>query len=139
MRYSAPHLQKRAQRYWKPFVGLVMVLITVVAVVGFFPRPAIHAASGDWSDYLYSSTHQGNNPNETILSASNVASLTPQWSFNATRSLTGEPVVVGGIVYEASWDGYMYAINATTHQQVWKTLLGTFSLASCPYIGTQGP
>jgi outer membrane protein assembly factor BamB len=123
-----------------PFVGLVMVLTMVVAIANFFPRHAtVRAASSDWSEYLYSSIHQGNNPNETILSASNVASLTPQWSFKASRAITGEPIIVGGIVYEVSWDGYMYAINAATHQQVWKTLLGTFSLPSCPYIGTQGP
>jgi len=94
------------------------------------PKPAAIAA-GDWSRYLYSDKHQGVNPAETYLSKSNIASLALKWKFTTKGRLAAEPVVVNGIVYQPSWDGYVYAINATTGTQVWKTFLGVYTSPQC--------
>jgi outer membrane protein assembly factor BamB len=89
-------------------------------------------SSGDWPGFLYSDTHQGNNPNETSLNTSNASSLKLKWKFKTPGALIAEPVIVNGIIYQGSNDGNMYAINATTQQQVWQTFLGRHSIASCP-------
>ena len=107
------------------------------------PHLSIHAASqqkhvkpfdttGNWSRYMYSDLHQGNNSGETILNTTNAHSLNLKWTFPVGSALIAEPLIVSGIIYEGANDGYMYAINATTHQQVWRTFLGIHSMSTCP-------
>ena len=88
--------------------------------------------SGNWTRYMYSDLHEGNNSSETILNTTNASSLKLKWTFPVGSALIAEPIIVNGIIYEGANDGYMYAIDATTHQLVWKTLLGRHSLAACP-------
>jgi outer membrane protein assembly factor BamB len=93
-------------------------------------KPAVTVA-GDWSRYLYSDKHQGVNPAETYLSKSSLASLSLKWKFATKGRLAAEPVVVNGIVYQPSWDGYVYAINASSGTQAWKTFLGVYTSPQC--------
>jgi outer membrane protein assembly factor BamB len=50
----------------------------------------------------------------------NVSSLVPAWTFPTGDAVTASPAVVDGVVYGGSWDGYLYAIDATTGNQKWK-------------------
>ncbi len=104
---------------------LALMVSTAIVLALLLPRITSHAAppfmhqipaspQGGWSTYLYTNKHQGYNPTETHISASNVASLTLRWQFKTGGNLSAEPVVVNGVVYEGSNDGYIYAVNATT-------------------------
>ena len=61
---------------------------------------------------------------DTTLSPTNAPTLTRLWSFQTGGPVATSPSVVGGIAYFGSWDGYEYAVNATTGALVWKTYLG---------------
>ncbi len=38
---------------------------------------------------------------------------------------------MGGVVYVGSWDGYEYALDATTGRMKWKTFLGITNVPGC--------
>ncbi|HKF38917.1 MAG TPA: PQQ-binding-like beta-propeller repeat protein, partial [Ktedonobacteraceae bacterium] len=118
-------------------LGIASLSFLVVSHLAIFAAsPRSHTtpfdASGDWSRFLYSDMHQGNNPNESILNTGNASSLTLKWKFKTPGALIAEPIIVNGIIYQGSNDGNMYAINATTHQQLWQTFLGRHSISTCP-------
>jgi polyvinyl alcohol dehydrogenase (cytochrome) len=64
-------------------------------------------------------SHSFSNPFSQI-NPSNVASLTPAWTFPTGDAVTASPAVVDGIVYVGSWDGFFYAIDAAAGQLKWK-------------------
>ncbi len=125
----------------------IFTFVVVVGVVGisllFFPRPNSYAdhpiaqhqgldgSQTQWKQYLFSDLHQGWNPDETHLSASNIASLKQLWSFHAIGDVAAEPVVVNGVVYEGDWNGGMYALNATTGQLIWSAQLIVNATSGC--------
>ena len=54
------------------------------------------------------------------------------WRFNTGVSMLPSPVVVNGVVYMATLNG-VYAVNAYTGEQIWKTIKVSVSV-STPYI-----
>ena len=61
---------------------------------------------------------------DTTFSTANVAKLTKLWSFLTGGTIAASATVVNGVVYVGSWDGYEYALNATTGAMIWKIFLG---------------
>lgn len=59
-----------------------------------------------------------------LLNDTNVASLHPLWNFSTGGVIASQPIVVDGIVYFGSWDGYEYAVSASSGALLWKTFLG---------------
>jgi len=47
------------------------------------------------------------------------------WKFQTGGSITSSPVAAAGMVFVASTDGYVYAINATTGTKIWAFWIGT--------------
>jgi outer membrane protein assembly factor BamB len=50
--------------------------------------------------------------------------LEEKWTFKTGDAIEGAPAVVGGVVYVASLDKHLYAIELATGKQKWKTKLG---------------
>jgi outer membrane protein assembly factor BamB len=50
--------------------------------------------------------------------------LEERWTFKTGDTIEGAPVVVGGVVYVASLDKHLYAIELATGKQKWKVKLG---------------
>jgi outer membrane protein assembly factor BamB len=114
---------------------LVLVAITLSGVVGGMMHrltPA-RAASGDWPTFLHD-TQRTAASNDTTISTSNAAQLALKWAFKTGGPIAASPTVVGGIVYVGSWDGYEYALNATTGALVWKTFLGQTTAPCYPQL-----
>jgi outer membrane protein assembly factor BamB len=77
------------------------------------PSPA------DWTQFLRDNMQRWN-PYETILGVKNVGELKLKWSFTTSRLFQGSsPAVVNGVVYIASQDGNLYALNANTGAKLW--------------------
>jgi polyvinyl alcohol dehydrogenase (cytochrome) len=94
-------------------------------------RPSLDSTA-DWTMYAYDPLHTDNNVGETTLSTADATQLTKLWSYKAGTTVGAEPVVVDGVVYVGSWDGYEYALNAATGALIWKTYLGfTYCGAGC--------
>jgi len=54
------------------------------------------------------------------ITTSNVANLAVTWQFATGDAVSATPTVVGGTVYVGSWDGFFYALDATSGKLVWK-------------------
>jgi outer membrane protein assembly factor BamB len=114
---------------------LLLLAITLSAVVGGVVHRLIpaRAASGDWPTFLHD-TQRTAAGNDTTISTSNAAQLALKWAFKTGGPIAASPTVVGGIVYVGSWDGYEYALNATTGALVWKTFLGQTTAPCYPQL-----
>ena len=117
----------------KPYVQVSRFLFTLVLLVSLtvLTAPLAFASSSDWPMYLNDATRNSANLNESTLSTSNVSKLTQQWVFHTGGIIASSATVVNGVVYFGSWDGYEYAINESTGQQVWKTFLGITTNSNC--------
>ena len=93
-------------------------------------------AAEDWPTYLHDVQRQAAG-GETFLSTTNAGQLAPLWSFQTGGIVGASPAVVNNVVYEGSWDGYEYALNATNGQLLWKTYLGITNAPGCvpPTVG----
>ena len=47
------------------------------------------------------------------------------WMFKCKDSIEGAPAIVGNVVYVASMDKHLYALDLATGQQKWKVQLGS--------------
>ncbi len=64
------------------------------------------------------------------INSSNVKALTPVWEFQcgsvgmhsgaSTYSFEASPLVVDGIMYLTGWDGWVWALDATTGVELWR-------------------
>jgi outer membrane protein assembly factor BamB len=91
--------------------------------------------AADWPTYLHDEQRSGVSPDETTLAAANVDQLGRKWTYKTGGVVAASPTVVGGVVYVGSWDGYEYALDATTGALIWRTFLGTTTGGP----GCQGP
>jgi outer membrane protein assembly factor BamB len=74
--------------------------------------------------YLDNNMRDGAANGETLLNVSNAPSLHLLWSYATHGDVASEPIAVNGVVYAGSWDGYEYALNATSGALIWKQFLG---------------
>jgi polyvinyl alcohol dehydrogenase (cytochrome) len=88
------------------------------------------STSAEWTTYQHDSGHSGFSTTSQI-NTSNVATLTPAWSFGTGGWVSGTPIVGDGIVYIGSWDGKMYALRESDGTVVWSYDAGTLPMAPC--------
>src|SRR6266700_1082785 len=128
----------RARPKWRSMrllAVLMLVAITLWGVAGGVMHQLIpaRAASGDWPTFLHDPQRTAAG-NDTTISTGNAAQLALKWAFNTGGPIAASPTVVGGLVYAGSWDGYEYALNATTGALVWKTFLGQTTAPCYPQL-----
>lgn len=117
---------------------------------------ARHAGSQvSWPQLGFDSGHSGYNPYETILNTSNVANLQQAWSFSTgSNNNAGNVIYANGVLYAASANGRLFAIDASTGTQLWRYPTGTgystsgsvaatdsgmvFTVCTLPKTGDQG-
>ncbi len=109
-------------------------------------RPAA-APTLDWPAYQHGPAHSNAAYGDTAITTANAASLTAKWTFVSKKStVKGAPLprfdssatVVAGMVYITSWNGQVYALNATTGALVWQKSVDFGSSADCPPNGPSG-
>ena len=95
-------------------------------IVGWFLAVLIpgitHAESPDednWPMYGRSLQHTFSNASSHINPA-NVATLQQKWTYATGDAVSASPTVVDGVVYIGSWDGFFYALDASTGALRWK-------------------
>ncbi|MGH2496921.1 MAG: PQQ-binding-like beta-propeller repeat protein [Ktedonobacteraceae bacterium] len=85
------------------------------------PPPAPQIEPGDWPDYLLDNSSY--NAGEIRITTQTVSALHLMWTEHAQGGVTAQPVVVDGMVYWGSWDGYEHA-TTLDGQRLWSTYLG---------------
>jgi outer membrane protein assembly factor BamB len=81
-------------------------------------------SSDDWPTYLHDARRSADNPTESNLSASNISTIVPDWTFTAGGYFWASPTVANGNVYVGAGDGEMYSVNAMNGTLVWKRFVG---------------
>jgi outer membrane protein assembly factor BamB len=87
------------------------------------------ATSGDWPMYLADLDHSGYNSAETVINKTSAPNPKLHWQYHSGGSSSSQPVVVNGMIYWGSWDGYEHAMDLNGNQ-VWQTFLGINSVAT---------
>ena len=86
------------------------------------PQPTVNPSptpnADDWP-ILY---HDLNRTGTSTATASNGNLL---WQFNTGDKVYSSPVIANGVVYEGSWKGYVYALNAATGAVIWQYNCGS--------------
>ncbi|MHB8489610.1 MAG: outer membrane protein assembly factor BamB family protein [Candidatus Dormibacteria bacterium] len=79
---------------------------------------------GQWSQFMFDAGHTGFNPNETVLSPSQVAGLHQLWDVSlgpaAEATQTSAPVIVDGVVYDAWGSNDVAAVRLSDRHVLWR-------------------
>jgi outer membrane protein assembly factor BamB len=78
----------------------------------------------DWRRFHFDSANTGHNPFENVLDTSNVVGLEMKWSVPTSGGAAPTPVVWGGMVFVASTDGLVRAIDASSGSTIWTQDIG---------------
>jgi outer membrane protein assembly factor BamB len=81
------------------------------------------ALATDWPQFHLSVDRSGFNPEEHVISSSNVADLSVAWRATFSANVTS-PVIADGRVYVGSNDGHVYALDAATGAVLWSGATG---------------
>ena len=122
---------------WKVAAAVLLVVNGAFGTQLAAPAAALAASPPiDWPMYLQTPQLTGAST-ETILSAGGAPNLRPLWTYKTGGVIAASPTIVGGVAYVGSWDGYEYALNASTGALIWKTFIGTTSAPLCspPALG----
>jgi len=115
----------RTSRRAKAHFMIACGIFIVVSFIGFGVNAgAAHAqVTDDWTTSLHDNSRTGASA-DTNISASQAPDLTKLWSFATGGPIASQAAIVNGVAYIGSWDGYEYALNASTGAVIWKTFLG---------------
>jgi outer membrane protein assembly factor BamB len=69
---------------------------------------------------------------DSSIDVSSAATLHPLWTFESNRTIASQAIVNDGVVYVGSWNGFEYALSASTGKFLWKTYLGVVHTDSGP-------
>ena len=100
--------------------SLVTTAVTISMLFGAFAH-----AQTDWRTFGFDRLRTGYNPEEAILSPQTVPSLTARRSIDLGAPMTAQPVEMGGILYEGTWGGIVYALDPASGSVLWMDQLGT--------------
>src|SRR5436309_3345710 len=102
----------RSNRRIETLLGLALLLSAPAA-----------ARAEDWPMYGRDLKHSFTN-SAALINASNVTTLLPAWTFLTGDAVSASPAIVDGIVYVGAWDGFFYALDASTSSpsgaMIWK-------------------
>jgi len=111
-----------------------LLRVTTIVVLLAVPQAGLVEAQGishegsvasrnEWREYLFSGSRTGWNSYETQISPSNVGSLQLAWKDPTSDVVGGPPAVVDGVVYGASYDGFVHAWEVRTGKELWSSAL----------------
>src|SRR5579864_3739593 len=119
------------------FVGIVAVLLTAwtVVLVPLHVEATAITPNGSWPTYHRDDGHTGFDPNQLTA-----VSATSGWASSLDASIYAEPVVYQGIVYAATLNNTVYALNQTDGSVVWSRNLRAPQTGgwSCGNVSPQG-
>ena len=107
---------------------MTKVVAVLTSCIAMSAVPAAAAPSWpDWGGPLATNTRSA--PQETAISAANVATLQQLWVFTGRGNFTATPTVAGSLLYATDDGGGVYAINAATGQAVWTHAMSEYGLS----------
>jgi polyvinyl alcohol dehydrogenase (cytochrome) len=120
-------------KYWMRIVGIVGMLALLFTAAGL-TKQTTYAKSGDWPTYMGDNSRSGFNAAETMINPTSAPNLKMHWKLKAGGKVTTQPIVVNGLVYWGSWDGFEHATNPTTGKDAWAVNLGQSAPVCTPKV-----
>lgn len=131
------HLRRAVPRVpWRLVVLVVVVAgITPIrsAAASTGPCALRSSPAGEWPSYGHDAANSRTQPFEHTLTPARIGGLRPEWSFSTGRpsgtlaaglgDLSSTPVVSGGCAFVGSGGGWVFALNATNGDVVWRRAL----------------
>ena len=132
-----PHARRTRRTSW-----VVAIALMLLVPVFWFASPAPSAPAPipmnaplstnqiplgvgtNYSTYLDEPARTNDVGDQGPFNASNIHELRVLWQFTTGAAVLAQSIVVNGIVYVGSSDGYEYALYATNGTLAWKTFLG---------------
>ena len=127
-------------------IGLVAATANVVAAGATISNPGFASASvvattavtpnGAWTVYHHDNAHTGFDSTQPTVSTATTGWTSP----TLDETVFGEPIVYQGLVYVATMNNTVYALNQTDGSVVWSTNLGTPETGGwiCGNVSPQG-
>ncbi len=91
------------------------------------PEPA-------WASYGHDLANARANLAETEITPETVGRLAPTWSEDDLIGVSGTPIVSDGVGYFGDWQGSVWAIDADSGAQIWRTEIGG-RIVGAPVVG----
>jgi len=99
---------------------------------------------GAWAAYGRGAARSFDYSCPSAISSATAATLVPTWSFKTPRTVTASPAVAGNRVFVGDWSATMFALDATTGEELWRfasqTAPGTpfGPITASPAVGRSG-
>lgn len=100
------HIHRISHGFLSIFVGVAVCLLDV--------------AVAEWLNHGGDLSNTRSGREEKLISPSTVGNLRLRWKFFAGKDITATPAVADAVVYFPSWNGYLYAVNASDGGLIWK-------------------
>jgi outer membrane protein assembly factor BamB len=94
-------------------------ILTLAGIAFGILLPCVAGHAEDWPMYGRNFQHTFTN-RDSPINPRTVANLQPVWDFATEDVVTASPTVVDGVVYVGGWDGYFYALDASSGGLIWK-------------------
>jgi len=104
-------------------VGVAALVAAPPPAVARPPATSAASSSDDWPVPMHDLSRT-NASADTTISPASAHALRLLWTFKTGGPIVPAPIVVGGVAYFSSWDGYEYALNAKTGALLWKAFMG---------------
>ena len=113
-------------------IGIAVLILCAYCVsMAWAQQPAAKVQS--WSEFHFANMMRWNSF-EHVLNVKNVGELTLQWSYLAGGSVRSSPAVALGMVNFGSYDGHLYALNASSGGRLWRVLRERRRIYSSPAV-----
>lgn len=99
------------------------VLLTAASLIFMV---AAQSGGNPWPVAGHDLTNSRNQPSETGIHRSNVASLTTKWVFRTGGDVSATPTVGNDAVYVTDWAGNLFAIRKDNGQQIWTVRIAQY-------------
>jgi polyvinyl alcohol dehydrogenase (cytochrome) len=88
--------------------------------------------SADWPQFRRDDQRTGNNPNQTLITKANVATLAPKWISSTPGGVFASPIIHNGELYKADLGGHLLELNEQTGATQWTFYPGQDSFVAAP-------
>ena len=101
-----------------------LIILAGLWAAGQAPAALASELPGSWPQFRGDPSHSGDNPSEQTIGIANAGTLSRYWRFDAGDFVWSSPAVTGGVVFVGSFEGVLYALDASTGAKLWQRRTG---------------
>lgn len=103
------------------------VLLMFVLGMGMTQRDN---AQESWPQFGQNNANTASNIDESQISVETAPTLKLKWKFSANGDVSARAAEVGGVLYFPDWNGWLWALNASSGSVIWSKKLTSYGLTN---------